>query len=594
MTFKNSLKRHIGDLFALCGLVAVTALITSIILTAPPLTKSGPPSATDHTLLVLMVTVAGTIFSALIASRIRHLMLRLVDSTLQRSMTPLGSLPGASATLARLDTKWRGILAIDSISEKSGNLPIVLIYVFCALMTTSIVTTFTPVTYVRTLSYHPLIPDANYDPEKTCVYMANSSFADPRAYSWSLPNGSHFFIPANAGGCPTRFAEILSGNINSISPDEYAYSDMGVAVETGAIGAPVSIYSSQPNASVALEQLLQSHGTFLLNTTQCVPVMVKNPFQCRPGGALQYGGHATVGNAGVYYQEVTALSSDGTCNVSSLFQLPTTENVTSANLMLNTFCPASGNDSIGKGTTVLTGNFAYGYWLASFANDPNGNVSATPGYTYAVTCTVDASDVFSYRKVTLSLQSSNTGVNTSFARTLSSSGEECQPVQPTISNILFATAAGANWQLLSQNLGIDGLTDSLGQATRNWRKPPYAFPNSRNPLEDSLGLVAALVVSRVNNSGRYVPAEDSKGEYAYIQATRLGTGKRETLLLLIPLVTTAIVLLALIIMSFRDGQGQSQSESHPLGAVGKDSIPCTESLQRLIGLVTALELETRF
>jgi hypothetical protein len=261
--------------------------------------------------------------------------------------------------------------------------------------------------------------------------------------------------------------------------------------------------------------------------------------------------------------------------------------------MLNTFCPASGNDSVGKGTTVLTGNFAYGYWLASFAKDPNGNVPATPGYTYAVTCTVDASDVFSYRKVTLSLQSSNTGVNTSFARTLSSSGEECQPVQPAISNILFATAAGANWQLLSQNLGIDGLTDSLGQATRNWRKPPYAFPNSRNPLEDSLGLVAALVVSRVNNSGRYVPAEDSKGEYAYIQATRLGTGKRETLLLLIPLVTTAIVLLALIIMNFRDGQGQSPFESHPLGVVGKDSIPCTESLQRLIGLVTALELEAR-
>ncbi len=142
-------------------------------------------------------------------------------------------------------------------------------------------------------------------------------------------------------------------------------------------------------------------------------------------------------------------------------------------------------------------------------------------------------------------------------------------------------------------MGINGLTDSLGQATGNWRKPPYAFPNSRNPLEDSLGLVAALVVSRVNNSGRYVPAEDSKGEYAYIQATRLGTGKRETLLLLIPLVTTAIVLLALIVISFRDGQGQSQFQSLPLVAVGNDSVPYTESLQRLIGLVMALELETR-
>jgi hypothetical protein len=234
-------------------------------------------------------------------------------------------------------------------------------------------------------------------------------------------------------------------------------------------------------------------------------------------------------------------------------------------------------------------NYGYGYWLASFINDPNGNVSVTPGYSYGVTCAVDASDVFAYRKVTLSLQSSNTGVNSSFARTLSSSGEECQPLQPTISNILFATAAGANWQLLTQNLGIDGLTDSLGQATGNWRKPPYAFTNSRNPLEDSLGLVAALVVSRVNNSGRYVPAEDSKGEYASIEATRFGTGKPQTLLLLIPPVTTAIILFSLIIMSFKDSQGQSRYQSLPSDAVGKDSTPYTESLRRLIGLATVLE-----
>ncbi|PMD42848.1 hypothetical protein L207DRAFT_623102 [Hyaloscypha variabilis F] len=542
MPFKSLLKSHLGDILALCGLVVVIALITSIILMAPPLTSSGPLSATDHTILVLLVTVAGTTFSALIASRIRHLMLQLADSTLQRWINPSGNAPARSVALARLDKKWRGILAIDSISEKFGNLPIVLVYLFCALITTSIVTTFTPVTYVRTLSYHPLMPDANYGYDETCVYMVNSSFEDPRPYSWSLPNGSHFFIPANAGGCPTRLANILCPNINSISPNKFAYLDQGVAVETGAIGAPASIYSSQPDSNVPLEQLLQSHGSFILNTTQCVPVMVKNPFQCRPGGKIQYNG---------------------------------------------------GNDSIGKGTTVLTGNYGYGPWLASFINDPNGNVSVTPGYSYGVTCAVDASDVFAYRKVILSFQGSNIGVNSSFARTLSSSGEECQPLQPTISNILFATVAGANWQLLIQNQGIDGLTDSLSQITGSWRKPPYAFTNSQNPLEDSLGLVAALVVSRVNNSGNYVPAEDSKGEYAYVQATRLGTGKRETLLLLIPLVTTTIVLLSLIIMSFKDGQGQSQYQSLPSDAVGKDSIPYTESLLRLIGLAPALEPGTR-
>ena len=222
-------------------------------------------------------------------------------------------------------------------------------------------------------------------------------------------------------------------------------------------------------------------------------------------------------------------------------------------------------------------------------NDLNGNVTVTPGYTYAVTCTVDTSDVIFYRRVTLTLQGSSNTSDTSFARTLSSSGEECHPVQPIISNILFATAAAANWQLLSQNMGIVGLTDSLGQATGNWRKPPYAFPNSRNPLEDSLGLVAALVVSRVNNSGRYVPTEESTGEYAYVQATRLGTRKREALLLLVPPVATTIVFLVLMFVSFRNEQSHYNSRISPPCSDREDSRPYTESLQRLIQLGTPLD-----
>ena len=154
--------------------------------------------------------------------------------------------------------------------------------------------------------------------------------------------------------------------------------------------------------------------------------------------------------------------------------------------MLNFFCPATEGNSIGKGTIVLSGMNGYGYWLASFINDPKGNLTQLPpGYAYAVTCKVDATDVFSYRKVTLDLQGTKNASDTNFARILSSTGEECQPIQPTISNILFATAAAANWQLLSQNMGLDGLADSLGQATGNWRGPPYTaiFEQVESPLE---------------------------------------------------------------------------------------------------------------
>ena len=127
MPFKEQLKRHLGNVLALCSLLALITLITVILLTTPPLTKSGPLSEKNHTVLVLLVTAAGTLFSGLIASGIRHLMLQLVDKTLQRSINPSGGVANTSATFARLDRKWRGILAIDSIFEKLHNLPIVLI-----------------------------------------------------------------------------------------------------------------------------------------------------------------------------------------------------------------------------------------------------------------------------------------------------------------------------------------------------------------------------------------------------------------------------------------------------------------------------------
>ena len=79
MPSKEQLKRHLGNALALCSLLALTALITVILLTTPRLTKCGPLSATNHTVLVLVVTVAGTLFSGIIASRIRHLMLQLAD-----------------------------------------------------------------------------------------------------------------------------------------------------------------------------------------------------------------------------------------------------------------------------------------------------------------------------------------------------------------------------------------------------------------------------------------------------------------------------------------------------------------------------------
>jgi len=142
---------------------------------------------------------------------------------------------------------------------------------------------------------------------------------------------------------------------------------------------------------------------------------------------------------------------------------------------------------------------------------------------------------------------------------------------------------------------VDGLMDSLSQATENFRGPPFAFANSQNSLEDSLGLVSALVVSRLNNSGRYVPAEDStgSGELAYVSATRLGSGEPESYLLLLPPVATAAILIALMMMN---SKAESASRNISAADTARSSVysdmqkrrPYTESLAGLLHLGGAL------
>jgi hypothetical protein len=152
------------------------------------------------------------------------------------------------------------------------------------------------------------------------------------------------------------------------------------------------IYSSQPNVSQALDDLLSQHGTYLFNTTQCVPVMYKNPIQCRPGGKLTIGSNNN--QLCGYISRRPLYTHDGV----PLFQVATD------NIMLNFMCTASGNDSIDCGTMVLSETAAYGGLLASGINDRSGDPNPMPSqYTYAVTCMVNTLDVFTYRTVTLDL-----------------------------------------------------------------------------------------------------------------------------------------------------------------------------------------------
>jgi hypothetical protein len=205
-----------------------------------------------------------------------------------------------------LNRRWRVILKIGSLAESARYPAVATVYLLTSLITTAIVAGLTPDLTTRSSPYNPKI---SYGPNNCSATRPLSVVEqEDRPYYWDLGNGSAFFIPANAGGCPTRLATVLAGNVNSVNPNGFAYADGGVEVLGSAISTPISIYSSNPNTAPDLNSLLDMYGRNVVATTQCVPVMRKNPITCRRGGTVALGS-----------SQMNLTSSDGLCNYEAEF-----------------------------------------------------------------------------------------------------------------------------------------------------------------------------------------------------------------------------------------------------------------------------------
>jgi hypothetical protein len=280
-----------------------------------------------------------------------------------------------------------------------------------------------------------------------------------------------------------------------------------------------------------LQALIQRYGSNVVNTTQCVPVMIKNPISCHKGGSIRAVGP----------ESATVFSDDGRCNYTISFDVANPFNDIEAGVMDNVMCA---HGRVGQGTIALGAFWHYAQYLALTMGDfdwaPNQDDS-----TYTVTCSLDTTDVFGYRTVTFSRQSSTIITESGYAKSLVG-GEPCTPDTPTIGLVQIATAAAANWAPLKESQDLDGLFNSILQvAVRNVtallaREPPWAFNNSANALEDVLGLTAALVVSRINSSTVAINAT------SLVTATRIGTGSLYSLVFTIPPAIAFLVLISLL------------------------------------------------
>ena len=521
------------DFLALAVSLGITAFIIAIERKPLWLTSQGTLSTRQRQIYVTGTTILATLLAGFIVSRVQDILRRLFDHDLESS--------NHRNPITAQSRKWRTILKVNSLGDAFSHTRIILGYIMLALITPAIVSSITPTVASRDITYAQNIFNGasriNVGSGGDCTYIIPITTARQKKvdteYFWDLGNGSAYYIPANIGGCPTRSAQILVGAINTQDSGNFAYADGGVAVHRSAIGTPYTLYSPDSILAPEFNSMLSDFNSNALKTVQCAPVMIRNPIRCRRGGTIRLSSS---------WFNVT--SDDGLCQYNRLFS---GRNLTVQQTMVKHMCP---HGEVGQGTMIIAAIGGYAHWL-SFAIDDEEHAPVIPpggasiaSTKYAITCTVDSRGTYEHRNVELNLRAAER-FGTRHARYLHSDKTKCSG--PKLDMSWYATAAASNWQTLFQNDGVDGWFDLIWEATgdHSHRKPPWAFEDSSNALEDVFGLVAALVGSRFNSSRSY-PVNTT----VTIAATRVGTSDNLALLYLIPLGFALVYLSTLMVRSY--------------------------------------------
>jgi len=506
-----------------CIAAAIALVITALLVTVVFVAITVPSSHTFKLVYTPFIAIVASTITIWISSQIQHLFLIRLDAALSERGRPID----------RLNSRWRAVLGVSTIGEKfKKHYAVTSVFIGAGLISASINAGLALSIATKSIAYSSSIPDGLvYDCAKYITDVPVDSASDIWAtkYIWKTPAGKYFRVLPNINACPPKSAVALMGNINTQNPDEFAYEDLGVAVDRSAIGAPDTIYSSNPTISPNLSLALAQYGGDLLEITHCVPVMTSNPVSCRTGGSV--------------------IPSPHLINVSSEY----CSEINPINVALPGSAMAMGicmHDEIGQATIVLGGFGDYAVQLAYSIGDRTiQNDTWTYNTSYAVTCEVDTRSVIQYRAVKLSMQGQN-GTSGSFARALTSVGPCPSPPSPgVISDVYIGVAAMASWQVVYQGWGYDGYFEAISETALHSggfgtagvpRNPPFAFPGSKSGLEDVLGLNAGLVLSRLNSNTTTV------GGIATVRFSRVGSASRFTLFYALPSLISFVVLAWLI------------------------------------------------
>jgi hypothetical protein len=284
---------------------AVGLTLFIILFRDPLLTKGGPLSNAKLNVYTFLITVSATLLTSFIAGQLQLLWVRDIDIKLEEATS--------ASQLENLDARWRTSMKIGHYGERFKNFSVETSYVVAALITSCFVAGVSPNLATMVVPYNATSPDGteyycaeSFSPQDFSNLFGNQTTIDG-TYTWPNPTihagtmVNEMFVVTDQPGCPLNGGTSVPSAIN-FNPNLFVYWGMGVAVQNSLIGAPASIFGSNPGRDDEILELTYTHQSSLELTSQCVPVIVNNPISCRPGGTVQ-----------LSQQNMSVTSPDGKC-----------------------------------------------------------------------------------------------------------------------------------------------------------------------------------------------------------------------------------------------------------------------------------------
>ncbi|KAB8339106.1 hypothetical protein FH972_022042 [Carpinus fangiana] len=538
-----------GARFAIALNCAVVAVLITFIPVEIYINRMDLLSTYDRSLYVVGTTLLGTMIAAYTNSQLRRLWLGII----LKQTLPTVTLSNNRASRART------LLGLGNVREQIHGSDITVSMMLVGLLTAAIVTGLTPSTKMSKFPYSiPFTLNQDYGPP--CFYQTTKNLSGS-PFVWRSSNGSFFNFNESDLRCSTYTVPALLRQPEKykIGPHSAAYVMMGTTVNVGAVGTPYDTSTGFIDGfglgSTIEDATFDGHTDHFTSSTACMPNIVSTPYRCYPAGKT------SVNN------QTLTVSGSGCRATTNLTVRPDFVSTTTTGICIN-------ETDIGRAKLVFGGTKG---WAERFANaiDEGLKVRSVPppsrSQLYSVACDLVIDGSVSFRSVNLSA----TGVWSSLQVT---GNEPCTPLDPAgnvVSPMAFLTdealASGvlAAHQFLAERKYWDGdmqmlwrlLDSSQASSSISHRSVPipvsphrrdyYIFNNSRNSLEDTLGMLTAAAMgaywgSVVTRPLNFASDQVISGGEMCLPGSRVGSGEWWALVLIIPSLYSIVALLYLL------------------------------------------------